>query len=109
MIRPLRLNKYKHLAVVTNENFKFSITADILADSAGRALGTVIGKSKYLSCSSLKKPLYSTGDKIILNYSAEIWGVQEYKSKSGSWILFRFTQIYTNRGEMGLNSTKYDR
>ena len=42
------VDRYKYLGVVLNEHLNFNVTADILADSSGRALGAVIGKSKHL-------------------------------------------------------------
>ncbi len=42
------IDKYTYLGLVLNEYLDFNVTAKMVAQSAGRALGLIIAKSKYI-------------------------------------------------------------
>ena len=76
------VNEYKYLGVFFDEHLSFSSNADALAASAGRALGLLRYKLKFL-----KECGYSTYTKLfssyicpILDYCARIWGMKHYDS-----------------------------
>ena len=74
------VDKYKYLGVVLNENLNFNVTADVLAGSGGRALGSVINKFKSFKnvrFSSFTK-MFETSVLPVMQYGAEIWGFKEY-------------------------------
>ena len=71
-------SQYKYLGLVLNEFLDLGITANILSDSAGRALGALIAKTQNLTDLGFKTylKLFNTGVLAVLNYGAEIWGFQ---------------------------------
>ena len=44
------LSRYKYLGLLLDEYLIFDVTTEVLANSAGRALGSVINKSKQIGC-----------------------------------------------------------
>ena len=73
-------SKYKYLGCVLNETLDFTITADTLSDSAGRALGAVINKclkKNNLSFKTFTK-LYDCCVIPIMDYCAGVWGYTSY-------------------------------
>ena len=68
------VSQYKYLGLVLNEFLDLEITANILSDSAGRALGAIIAKTKNLKDLGFKtyQKLFNTGVLPVLNYGAEI-------------------------------------
>ena len=76
------VNEYKYLGVFFDEHLSFSSNADALAASAGRALGLLRYKLKFLKecgCSTYTK-LFSSCICPILDYCAGIWGMKHYGS-----------------------------
>jgi len=71
---------YKYLGCILSENLDFNITATILAEAAGRAVGSIV--SKCLKTNTLK---YETYTKLynccvipIMDYCAGVWGFHSY-------------------------------
>ena len=62
-----KVHHYKYLGVILDENLKFDVCIKTLADSAGRALGSVINKFKRYN--SFTK-LFNTGVIPILEYGS---------------------------------------
>ena len=76
------VNEYKYLGVFFDEHLSFSSNADALAASAGRALGLLRYKLKFLKecgCSTYTQ-LFSSYICPILDYCAGIWGMKYYDS-----------------------------
>ena len=70
-------SQYKYLGIVLDEFLDYNVTADVLADAAGRALGAVIGKTKQfrdLGFNTFSK-LVNSGVTPVLNYGSEILGL----------------------------------
>ncbi len=44
------VNKYKYLGVILEEHLDFNLTSSVLANAAGRALGSVISKINTKKC-----------------------------------------------------------
>ena len=67
---------YKYLGVIIDEHLKFNSCTTALSDSAGRALGGIIGKFKSLRNVGFETftKLYSAGVSPILEYGSGIWG-----------------------------------
>lgn len=71
---------YKYLGCILSETLDFTVTATALADSAGRALGSLINKyrmSDGLPFSVYEK-LYYCCIVPIMDYNAGIWGYKSY-------------------------------
>ena len=108
--------KYKYLGIVLNEFADFGICSEVLADSAGRALGAVVAKTRYLKDMGFNtyNVLYNTGVLPVLEYASEIWGYKHYKCTDSIQErairyflgLHRFTPIPALRGEVGWISTQ---
>ena len=75
-------NQYKYLGVTLNELLEFEKTVEILAESAGRALGGIITKMIKNKGFPLNvyKLLYETCVCSITDYGAEVFGFQQYSS-----------------------------
>ena len=112
-------SQYKYLGIVLDEFLDYNVTADILADSAGRALGAVIGKTKQfkdLGFNTFSK-LVKSGVIPVLNYGSEIWGFMKFKTceniqnRAARYFLglHRFTPIPALRGELGWNDVFIER
>ena len=74
------IDKYKYLGCIFNEHLDFTVTANILADSAGRALGGVISKcirQNSLMYNTYTK-VYHTGIVPIMDYASGVWGYKKY-------------------------------
>ena len=70
------VDRYKYLGVVLDSSLDFGVTAAVLAESAGRALGTIYSKfksNKGLGYETYTK-LYNSGVIPILDYCAGVWG-----------------------------------
>jgi hypothetical protein len=75
------VNKYKYLGTVLDYSLNFDVTAEMLANSANRALGGIFSKfkeNKGLGYKSYTK-LYNTGVIPILDYGAGVWGYNCHK------------------------------
>ena len=73
---------YKYLGCVFNETLDFTLTCQMLSESAGRALGAVISKmvhNPYLYASTFKK-LYDTHVIPIIDYCSGVWGFKVYEN-----------------------------
>ena len=88
------VDTYKYLGIVLNEYLDYTVTADVLANSAGRALGAVINKFKclknmgYMTFTSLFGNCVSP----ILEYGSSSWGYKSF-SKIES-VLHRAMRFY---------------
>ena len=75
------VSQYKYLGVLLDEHMDFSKTAELLASSAGRALGSVINKvrlNKDLGFNTYTTLIDSCVMPIIL-YASGVWGLKSYK------------------------------
>ena len=73
---PLKIvTKYKYLGVILDEFLDYRVTAEVLADAGGRALGGIIHKLQPLRDVRYEtfKKLFETCVKPISNYAAAIW------------------------------------
>ena len=90
----LYVNKYKYLGVTMDENLSYEENCDILAKSAGRALGSVISKYK-----NAKNMGYKTYTKLfescvapIMEYASGVWGYDNFKHPDS--VQFRATRCF---------------
>ncbi len=70
------VDRYKYLGIVFDEHLDYNVTAAVLADSAGRALGAIYNKfklNKGFGYSTYTK-LYESGVTPILDYCSGVWG-----------------------------------
>jgi len=70
------VHHYKYLGIMLDEFLDYNITANVLADSAGRALGSMYSKykaNKGLGYNTYLK-LYDMGITPILDYCSGVWG-----------------------------------
>lgn len=76
------VDKYKYLGLILNEFLDFTITSQVLADSAGRALGSIMNKYKQINGLpySVYTKLYNACVCPILYYCSEIWGFKEHNT-----------------------------
>ena len=73
-------DRYKYLGLVLTEHLDYAITAKVVAQSANRALGLVIAKTKSfggLSYSVFTK-LYESVVCPVITYGAAIWGTEDF-------------------------------
>ena len=70
------VDRYKYLGVIFDEHLLFDVASKALADSAGRALGKLVGKLKYLNGLGWNTytKLYESYVDPILTYGSGIWG-----------------------------------
>ncbi|MES9880789.1 MAG: reverse transcriptase family protein [Sedimenticola sp.] len=73
-------SQYKYLGLVLSEHLDFNITAKTVAQSAGRALGLLIAKSKTLGGLQYDvfTKLYESIVCPVILYGAAIWGTRSY-------------------------------
>lgn len=110
------VEQYKYLGVVFNEYLDFNVTAEILSDAGGRALGAIIGKTKHIKDLGYNtfNRLFQAGVKPILEYGSEIWGYKPFthtdniQNRAARYFLgvHRFTPILALRGELGWYTTQ---
>ncbi len=74
------VDKYKYLGIVLNETLDYNFTAKMIAQSAGRALGLIIAKTKYLGGlpHDVFKKLFDSMVWPVIAYGAAIWGTRSY-------------------------------
>ena len=75
-----RILVYKYLGIYFSEFLTFEENAEILSESAGRALGAIVSKLKrnnFMGYSTYTK-LYDMCVAPIIDYSSEIWGYKNY-------------------------------
>ena len=74
------VTKYKYLGCILEEHLDFNVTANILAEGASRAVGSVVNtciKNNNLKYSTFTK-LYDTCVVPIMDYCAGVWGFSKY-------------------------------
>ena len=111
--------EYKYLGVLINEHLNYNSNADLLSKAAGRALGSVISKFKYMKDMGFQtySTLFETCINPILNYGSEIWGVNDYQccdrieTRALKFYLglHRYASNVAVIGECGWINTKYHR
>ena len=74
-----KVNCYKYLGVYFDEHLKFDICIRTLAESAGRALGSIINKFKSLKNVGYNTftKLYKCGVMPIMQYGSSVWGFKK--------------------------------
>jgi hypothetical protein len=85
---------YRYLGLVLDEFLVFDKSVDILTESAGRALGAIIGKFKNYRDVGFKTftKLYNASVIPIVDYMSSIWGFGEYNQCDK--IQYRALQYY---------------
>ena len=75
-----KVSEYKYLGVLFDEYLDFEHNASLLADAAGRALGAIRTKLKYLKECGFKSfnTLFQSGVLSISDYSAGVWGTKKF-------------------------------
>ncbi len=75
------VSEYKYLGVLLNDHMDFTKTANLLANSAGRALGSVINKVKMNKDLGFKSFTTLVDNCVIpiLCYGSGVWGQKYYK------------------------------
>ena len=111
--------KYKYLGVYFNEFLNFKDTAQVLSDSAGRALGGVISKFQNTRDVGFNtfNCLYSACILPIMEYCSGVWGFQDFKSCDHIqnramryyFGVHRSASIAAMRGDIGWIPLKYNR
>ncbi len=73
-------DQYKYLGLVLSDHLDFAVTAKHVAKSAGRALGSLIAKSKAYGGLPFEcyTKLYNSLILPIIMYGAAVWGTREY-------------------------------
>ena len=110
------VSHYKYLGVLFDENLSFELNASLLADAAGRALGAIRSKLKYLKECGFKSfsTLFNSGVLSISDYCAGVWGTKNYNKveqvsyRGARYFLgvHRFTSTDALLGEMGWSSAR---
>ena len=110
------VQNYKYLGVVLDEHMDFELNASILAEAAGRALGAIRSKLKYLKECGYKSfnTLFKAGVLTIADYSAGVWGTKsfpkseqvQYKAARYFLGVHRFAPIEALLGDMGWTTAK---
>ena len=89
-----KLSCYKYLGVLFDEYLSFEQNAKLLAESAGRALGAIRYKLKYLKeCGFLSfNTLFDCGVLSICDYAAGVWGTKKFDKIEQ--VLYRGARYY---------------
>ena len=96
--------QYKYLGLVLTEQLDYTVTAKIVAQSARRALGLLIAKSKAC-CGLLHEPftkLYESVVVPIITYGAAIWATHSYSCINA--IQHRAARYFLNVGRYTPNA-----
>lgn len=74
------VEQYKYLGLILSEHLDFAITSKAVVQSAGRALGLIIAKSKVLGGMPFEcfSKLYNALVVPIFSYGAASWGTKEF-------------------------------
>ena len=75
-----KLLKYKYLGLYLNEKLNYSVSANILAEAGGRALGSIRNKLdsiKEWEYNTFTK-MYNAGFLPVMVYAAGVWGFKNY-------------------------------
>ena len=85
---------YKYLGILFDEYLDFEENARLLADSAGRALGAIKTKLKYLKECGFKSfnTLFKCGVLSICDYAAGVWGTKRFNKIEQ--VLYRGARYY---------------
>ena len=107
---------YKYLGVIFDEHLTFDQNSAVLANSAGRALGSIRNKLKNLKEFGYKSfnTLFSSGVISIADYSAGVWGTkvfpksEQVQHKAARYFLgvHRFAPIEAILGDMGWKTAR---
>ena len=110
---------YKYLGVTFHFSCDFTMNAEILSKSAGRALGQIISKMQLLKDFGIKtyEKLYNACVIPILEYGAGVWGFRKYHStdniqnRAVRYFLgvHRFAPVLAINGELGWLPLQYRR
>ena len=113
------VDSYKYLGCYLDEHLNFHKCSQILADSAGRALGGMITKLRSLKDTGYKTytKLFDTGVVPVLNHGSEIWGYGIFEkcdyimNRAMRFFLgvHKFSPTCGVQGDMGWLSRKYRR
>ena len=105
------VESYKYLGVLLTDSLDFSRTADVLSNSAGRALGAIIAKYKCMNGmgADTYKKLFVSCVLPVLHYSAGVWGFKQYAKcdniQNKAMRIFlgvhRFAPVLALHGDMG--------
>jgi hypothetical protein len=105
------LGHYKYLGIFLDEFLTFEHCAQVLSDSAGRALGDIIQKYKSLRDIGFTTydRMYESGVMTVNNYAAEIWGFKDFQcckkvqNRAMRYYLgvHKFAPIVGMQGDMG--------
>ena len=76
------VSDYKYLGFLMNEHLNNNSGVDVLSKSAGRALGGLINKFRYIKGMGFKtySTIFETCVNPIMTYAAEIWGFKDYSN-----------------------------
>jgi len=74
-------SQYKYLGCMLSDTLDFNATANTLAESAGRALGSVLNKARSTNGLTFKsyEHLYKSCVLPVMEYSAGVWGYKTYQ------------------------------
>ena len=97
-------SQYKYLGLILQEHLDFSITAKAVAQSASRALGLVIAKTKTYGGFPFGtySKLYDSTVNFVISYGASIWGTREYSCVSA--VQHRACRFYLGVGKFTPNA-----
>ncbi len=113
------VSEYKYLGIVLNEFLQYENTAEVLAKSATRALGSVMNKFKSLKNMGFETycKLYESCVLPVLEYGSEIWGYkifdscEQVQSKALRYFygVHKFAPKYALYGDSGWSPCVYNR
>ena len=113
------VDKYKYLGIVLEEFLNYSVTAKVLSDSGGRALGAIIAKYKYFNDMNYVTytKLYENCVNPVMEYCSGIWGFQKFnfceQVQNRAIRIFlgvhRFAPTLALQGDMGWHLTHHRR
>ena len=106
-----KVKSYRYLGIYFDEHLKFDICIKTLAESAGRALGSIISKFKSLKNVGYKSytKLYKCGVIPIMTYGSSVWGFKKaceidyVHNRAMRYFLgtHKYTPILGMEGDMG--------
>ena len=113
------VDKYKYLGLYLNEKINYSVSANILAEAGGRALGSIRNKLnsiKECGYNTFTK-MYNAGVLPVMVYAAGVWGFKNYdkldnlQRKAMRYFLgvHRFASNHVIEGDMGWPPTSVSR
>ena len=98
------VDSYRYLGLELNVNMNWEKTIRVLANSADRALGSVIAKSKSFGWfdNKIYSHLYNTLVRPILEYCSELWGHKSYNCINS--VFMKTARFCTNTGKYTPNA-----